>query len=93
VGRSTTQIHEAVWPLDLIEIKPAVESDAHIAAVRWRDAGGQEGRSSIGEIVHQVREGKVVTVGGVVTEVIEHDGHDLLVVDGSNEPLLALPRW
>jgi hypothetical protein len=93
VGRPTTQIHEAVWPLDLIEIKPAVESDAHIAAVRWRDAGGQEGQSSIGEIVHQVRDGKVVTVGGVVTEVIERDGYDLLVVDGSSEPLLALPRW
>jgi hypothetical protein len=53
----------------------------------------KKGEAPLAKIVHQVREGKVVTVGGVVTEVIERDGHDLLVVDGSNEPLLALPRW
>jgi hypothetical protein len=93
VARPTTPIREAVWPIELIESQLATTSDKHLNALRWRDADGQEGQSSVGEIVYQVEHGSDVRVGGAAVDVAEQGDGRWLLVDGSPDALLALPHW
>jgi hypothetical protein len=91
--RPSTPIRDAVWPLELTAAKLAGESPDRVAAVRWRDAEGQEGQSSVGEIAHQIADGREVRVAGIAAEIAEDGANRWLVVGGRLDPLLALPSW
>jgi len=91
--RPSTPIRDALWPLELTAAKLTREGTDRVAAVRWRDAAGQEGQSSTGEIAHQMADGREVRVAGIVAEIAEDGANRWLVVEGRLDPLLALPSW
>lgn len=76
-----------MWPIVLTASKPSRNHPDRVSVVRWRDARGQEGQSSIGEIVHQVDEGRTVKLGDETLEVIDDGDQRLLVVDGRTDPI------
>jgi hypothetical protein len=93
MAQPNTPIHKVAWPIELTAVQVVPDSDIDINALRWRDADGQEGQSSVGEIVHQVDAGLVVQVDVRPAEVVELGGRRRLVIEGKTGPILALPRW
>jgi hypothetical protein len=86
-------IRSVAWPLELTYARRSERDGACVSAVRWRDAAGRTGQSSIGEIVHQVGRGKRVTVAGAEISLAGKDGRSWLVAGGGDELIAALPGW